>query len=389
MRHKRVLFLLSRVLGGKTFSGHIQRVAETLGIEPHYVFLEESDYGTMRGHVPAWQRAAGLLIGPAILRHKLKADPPPPCDAVFVQSFEILPALSEIAPALPVILAHDSTNILSYRLIRDTSPTPVASLKCGLKSLLVTPAYRPWVRRVNVFLPRTHWCAGSLVHDFGVDPESIVVAPGGVDLERWRPAEPGPAREKPVLLFVGNDFARKGGDFLLRIFERHLADRARLRIVSNDPSLRGLTWPAGVEHLAGLGHADPRALVEAYRTADIFVFPTRKEHMGMVLTEACAAGLPIVATDVGGVREAVHNGQNGLLVPYRADARFWAAALLRLIGDPALRARMGKVGRALAEREFGMDALYRRVETAFSMLEGPVERHEADPVPEPASALAA
>ena len=59
--------------------------------------------------------------------------------------------------------------------------------------------------------------------------------------------------------------------------------------------------------------------------------------------------------------------------------------LCSVIGDPALRARMGKVGRALAEREFGMDALYRRVETAFSMLEGPVERHEADPVPEPAS----
>ena len=49
----------------------------------------------------------------------------------------------------------------------------MASLKCGLKSLLVTPAYRPWVRRVNVFLPRTHWCAGSLVHDFGVDPEEL------------------------------------------------------------------------------------------------------------------------------------------------------------------------------------------------------------------------
>jgi glycosyltransferase involved in cell wall biosynthesis len=187
---------------------------------------------------------------------------------------------------------------------------------------------------------------------------------------------------------VGNDFERKGGRFLLDLFQEKLAGRARLRIVSNDPALRGREWPKDVEHIAGLGHDDPHALVEVYRTSDIFVFPTRKEHMGMVTTEACAMGLPIVATDVGGVREAV-TAENGLLVPYRAGAGDWANALLTLIENPALRARMGAAGRRLAEREFSLEALRRRVETAFALLDGPVQRAAEDPVPEDVEALAA
>lgn len=389
MRPKRVLFLMSRVLGGKTFSGQMQRVAASMGLEPHYVFLDGPEYATLRKHVPLWKRATGLFIGPAILRHKLRSEPPPPCDAVFVQSFEILPALSAIDPRLPVVLAHDATNILSYRLIRDTDPSPGAALRCALKSRLVTPAYLPYIRRVKAFLPRTHWCARSLVRDFGVDPGRIVVAPGGIDLERWRPAPDIPRRDLPVLLFVGNDFDRKGGRFLLDLFQARLAGRARLRIVSNDPALRGREWPADVEHLSGLGHADPQALVDAYRTADVFVFPTRKEHMGMVTTEACASGLPIVATDVGGVSEAVHNGENGLLVPYRAGAGEWAAALNALIDNPALRARMGAAGRRLAEREFSFAALLRRVATAFDLIDGTALRAAEDPIPEDVEALAA
>jgi glycosyltransferase involved in cell wall biosynthesis len=386
MRPERVLFVLSRVLGGKTFSAQIQRAAAALGIKAHYVFLDESDYAELRGHIPRWQRASGLFLGAAMLRHKLRAQELPPCDAVFLQSFEILPALAALDPGLPVLLAHDSTNVLSYRLIRDTDPSPLAAIRCALKSRLVTPAYRPWLRRVGAFLPRTHWCAGSLVRDFGVDPGRIVVTPAGIDLERWTPAPPGPARDLPVLLFVGNDFERKGGRFLLDLFDSRLRGKARLRIISNDPALKGRVWPADVEHLAGLGHADPQALVEAYRASDIFVFPTRKEHMGMVTTEACAAGLPLVATDVGGVREAVLTGVNGLLVPYQAGAEEWSAALLRLIEDPALRARMGAESRRLAQMKFGFDAFLRNVEEAFALLDLPPSQADGSLAQAPAEA---
>jgi glycosyltransferase involved in cell wall biosynthesis len=108
--------------------------------------------------------------------------------------------------------------------------------------------------------------------------------------------------------------------------------------------------------------------MEAYRSADIFVFPTRKEHMGMVLSEACAVGLPIVATDVGGVCEGVHDGDNGFLMPYDAGPEAWANAIGKLIDEPALRERYGLRSRKIAETEFSTAVLKRRVESAFAKL---------------------
>lgn len=366
---KSVLFLLSKVLGGKTFSSHVMRVAQKMGhIKPHFVFLEEDDYGRYRKELPAFNRHTGLFLGSSILRLKLRKDPPPPCDAVFVQSFEVMPALQDLDPLYPVILAHDSTNLLSYRLIRDVDPTPAAKIMCALKSLLVTPNYRSVIHRARAFLPRTHWCARSLVKDFGVEPERIIVAPGGLDTDLWTPDWDRMRVEPPTLLWVGNDFARKGGEFLLDIFVKHIYPRARLRIVSNEPALQDRDWPDGVEFITGLGHGNPAALVEVYRTSDIFIFPTRKEHMGMVLTEACAVGLPIVATDVGGVREAVHNDKNGFLIPYNAGAETWAHAIMRLVENPEMRERFAVHSRDIAETEFAFGILSERVEQAFAKL---------------------
>lgn len=365
-----VLFLLSRVLGGKTFTANLMRVVGAMEhVRPHYVFLEEDDYRRYRRALPYRNRLTNLFLGPSILRLKLRADPPPPCKSVFVQSFELMPALRDIDPARPVILAHDSTNILSYRLIRDTSPGLAPKIMYGIKSALVTPYYRGVLRRARAFLPRTHWCADSLVRDFGVDRSRIIVAPGGLDTEMWRPDGQRERTGPPILLWVGNDFERKGGHFLIDLFVKYLQPRARLRIVSNDPALKGRAWPAGVEHLSGLGHKAPNELVEAYRSSDIFVFPTRKEHMGMVLSEACAVGLPIVGTDVGGVAEGVHDGENGILMPYDSGAEAWANAIGKLIDDPDLRKRYGARSREIAEMEFSYPVLKQRVESAFARLD--------------------
>ena len=201
-----------------------------------------------------------------------------------------------------------------------------------------------------------------------MDRDRIIVAPGGIDTDVWRPAATRKSAGPPILLWVGNDFERKGGHFMVDLFVNHLQPRARLRIVSNDPSLKGRAWPAGVEHLSGLGHKAPDALREAYRSSDIFVFPTRKEHMGMVLSEACAVGLPIVGTDVGGVCEGVHDKDNGFLMPYDAGPEAWANAIGKLIDDPALRERYGRRSRTIAETEFSTTVLKRRVERAFAKL---------------------
>lgn len=107
-------------------------------------------------------------------------------------------------------------------------------------------------------------------------------------------------------------------------------------------------WRAdGVVELWGFRSNMPQVLAEA----DIVCLPSYREGLPKALLEGMAAGLPCVTTDVPGCREAVRDGQNGLLVPPRNHVAL-ARALHRLILDPELRVQMGKRGRVMASAEF-------------------------------------
>ena len=98
------------------------------------------------------------------------------------------------------------------------------------------------------------------------------------------------------------------------------------------------------------GHAAP------FRECHIVCLPSYREGMPKVLLEACATGRAVVTSDSPGCRDVVRAGENGLLVPPR-DSRALAAAIRDLLTDPLRRQRMGRQGRVLAEREFGVDGV--------------------------------
>jgi glycosyltransferase involved in cell wall biosynthesis len=101
---------------------------------------------------------------------------------------------------------------------------------------------------------------------------------------------------------------------------------------------------------------------------DIFVLPSLNEGMGRVLVEAMSAGLPIVASRVGGIPDLVKHGENGLLVP-PADAGALERAISDLLSDKARRKHMGETGKRMC-RPYSVEAMVEKIDNLYSRLLG-------------------
>lgn len=204
------------------------------------------------------------------------------------------------------------------------------------------------------------WAKNSLVHNYGIPAEKIAVIPPGVDLKQWdfKREHIEPVAKNPLrLLFVGGDFARKGGYTLLEAFLNGLDRDFTLDIVTKDTSLK--------QELTGINNlqlhydltANSERLKQLYAQADIFVFPTQADCLPSAISEAMAAGLPVIATNVGAVCEQVEHGVNGLIVP-PSDAAALAIALQTLKNNPEKIRAMAAASRRIAEKRFDAQRNY-------------------------------
>jgi glycosyltransferase involved in cell wall biosynthesis len=105
------------------------------------------------------------------------------------------------------------------------------------------------------------------------------------------------------------------------------------------------------------------------RASDLFVHPSREEGFSNAILEAMAAGLPVVACDVGGNPEAIVDGETGRLVPPRNAVAF-ASAVAELLADPEKRKAMGEAGRHRATERFSLDRMVGEMESLYETLAG-------------------
>jgi glycosyltransferase involved in cell wall biosynthesis len=207
-------------------------------------------------------------------------------------------------------------------------------------------------------------------------PDRGVVMPGcGVDTEAFKPTPPPPG--PPLVVLAARLLSYKGvAEFVCAA--RTLKDRglrARFALLGDGdpgnpasvPAERLRLWQdEGV--VEWLGWQDDVAKV--FAQAHIVCLPSHGgEGVPRSLLEAAACGRPIVATDVPGCRDIVHDGDNGFLVPPRQVAPL-ADALARLIGDSELQQRMGARGRARAVAEFSVDIVARETLQLYAELLG-------------------
>jgi glycosyltransferase involved in cell wall biosynthesis len=190
-------------------------------------------------------------------------------------------------------------------------------------------------------------------------PGNTVVIRNGVDLN-------GPRRRHelasatPTVLAVGRFRYPKDFPTLVRAVAQLAPGTLRVLIAGDGPER-----PALEAEIASLGVADAVELLgerddvpDLLAGADVLALPSLSEGMPMSVLEAMAAGLPVVASHVGGVGELVVDGATGMLVP-PADPAALAGALNELAADPGLRARMGEAGRRRAEAEFSLERFRR------------------------------
>lgn len=193
----------------------------------------------------------------------------------------------------------------------------------------------------------------------------------GVDLQRFNPeVEPigELSRKGKVILFVGRLEPRKGPHRLLRIFPELIKEEPELfLVIVGEGSMRGelerMAEPVR-DRVIFTGYISRDDLPRYYRSAFLYTSPaTGGETFGIVLLEAMATGIPVVASNIAGYREVIRDGVNGLLADTE-DVRAYRDALLRVLRDEDLRLRLIEEGFKTA-RKFSWDSIAEQVESVY------------------------
>lgn len=278
--------------------------------------------------------------------------------------------LGEDVAVVPIALSAARRYGLPLVLTVHTSLTHTltsGNLRSAVLKLLGGWWERQGTRAANAVITLTPRLS-RLVTAEGIPPQRVHVIPSGVRAELFDATEevaedsaPVADPPGPVVLFLGRLHRQKGVDVLLRAFTT--VPGATLVLAGDGPdrgSLERMAHELGLRsRVRFLGFVPHDRVPALLRSADVLVMPSRYEELGTAMVEGMYAGLPVVASDTGGVPELVEHDGNGLLVPPGQPAPL-ADAVNRLLADRELAGRFGSRGRHLA-RSYQWEALAGKV----------------------------
>lgn len=206
--------------------------------------------------------------------------------------------------------------------------------------------------------------SGFLREVFGRRGVDAQVVPNIIDVERFRRGEDRDATSGAHILVARNLERIYDNATAIRAFQqvRQQVPEARLTVAGSGPeegALRGLADELGIgDAVEFAGHVDNAGMPALYRSAAVALNPSLADNMPISILEALAAGVPVVSTDVGGVPYLVEDGRTALLVAPGDPARM-AQAVLRVLREPGLAARLARAGEA-ASRDYAWESVRER-----------------------------
>jgi phosphatidylinositol alpha-mannosyltransferase len=285
---------------------------------------------------------------------------------------KVMEVLREFEP--DVVHAHEplvpSTGMLAAMFARVAKARVVATFHAyadrAILFSLLAPTMRGIWRRIALRIAVSEAAASFVASRFPRD--GIRIVPNGAEVDAFAGTEPAELPQGRRILFVNRLDRRKGFPIMVRAFgvigERH---PDALLVVAGDGEDRaavGALPEALRDRVVMLGNVPHHLLPPYHAASEVFCAPaTGRESFGIVLVEAMAAGLPVVASDIPGYREVVREGVEGILVP-PSDPAPLAEAVSRLLGEPGVAKAMGEAGRARAKR-YSWENVASEIESAY------------------------
>jgi glycosyltransferase involved in cell wall biosynthesis len=201
------------------------------------------------------------------------------------------------------------------------------------------------ISRSQLLIYPSAWAAKSAIQHYGTDSQKVSVMPSGANFDEDPPnlsiLENRLPSAECKILFVGRDWSVKGGDIALEAVNvlNKGGIPTTLTVIGCQPDTD--TFPAWLKVIPFLDKNKPedaKRLASYFSESHFFVLPTRNETFGLVFAEACAYGLPIMATQTGGVPTCVEDGVNGYLFDITETGQNYAARISTLWNDSKLYA---------------------------------------------------
>jgi glycosyltransferase involved in cell wall biosynthesis len=336
-------FIMEQALGHVTHTKNLQTNVPNDPEVHAYWGLVPFEATGLAARIPVyksnWTVRAGLRARGAIARIARQTQ----LDALFFHTQVPAILATSWLRKIPSIVSLDATPIQYDQLgtfyQHAQGPAWLESLKWHLN--------RDCYRAARHIVAWGEWTKRGLIADYGVPTDKITVIPPGVNVRDWQRPTPRARHDGPVkVLFVGANLERKGGLLLLDAFRTLRPLGVELHLVTKDK----VTSEPG---LFIYNHMQPNSqpLKDLYHSCDIFALPTFGDCLPMVLSEAGAAGMAVVSTDVAAIPEIVRDGETGLTVP-AGDTAALTEALRRLALSPDLRMSLAERAITHVAREY-------------------------------------